>query len=111
MFFLFSPQIANSFELAINLKIFDKPSNQLQRTTGYVSVDDPTEIHSKVRLLTKGRKQICGGTRKVLVARENFLSGSFTGTCFGFRAIGKWSQTGQRVKFRWDFKGSWIETR
>lgn len=110
-FFFLSPQFANALELKVNLLIFNKDTNQTQRTNGIIIVDGGTDIVSKFRLVTIGRALICGGTRKILVARQNFLSGTFSGKCFGFRAKGKWSQTGQIVKFRWNYKGSWIETR
>jgi len=111
LFFPLLPQLANALELKVKLTIFDKATNQTQRTNGIIFVDGGTDIVSNVRLMTSGRALICGGSREILVARENFLSGSFTGKCFGFRARGKWSQTGTRVKFRWDYKGSWIQTR
>jgi len=106
-----SPQLANALELKVNLLIYNKETNQTQRTNGIILVDGGTDIVSRFRLLTSGRALICGGTRKILVVRQNFLSGTFSGKCFGFKAKGKWSQTGQVVKFRWNYKGSWIETR
>lgn len=102
---------AKAFELKVNITIFDKETRKKQRTSGVVVVDLPTEVVSGARLLTRNRSPLCSGTRKVLVARENFLSGNFVGSCFGFKARGKWSQVGVKVKFRWDFNGSWIETR
>lgn len=109
-FFLFST-IANAGELKTNLTIYDKATNQTQKTSGYISVDDLESAVSGVRVLTKGRKTICSGIRKILVARTNFLSGSFKGKCFGFKAGGKWSQTGVKVRFRWKYNGSYIEVR
>ena len=108
--FLFSLS-ASAGELKTNLTIFDKASNQTQKTSGYISVDNLQSTVSGVRVLTKGRKTICSGNRRILVTRTNFLSGTFKGKCFGFKAGGKWSQTGVKVRFRWEYNGSWIEVR
>ena|GEM_PF-6225039 len=108
--FLFS-QFASAGELKIRLAIYDKATNQTQKTSGYISVDNLQSAVSGVRVLSKGRKAICSGTRSILVTRTNFLSGNFKGKCFGFNARGKWSQTGVKVRFRWEYNGSWIEVR
>lgn len=108
--FLFS-HFANAGELRTNLTIYDKATNKTQKTSGYISVDNLESAVSGFRVLSKGRKTICSGTRKMLVARSNFLSGTFRGKCFGFNAGGKWSQTGVKARFRWEYNGSWIEAR